>query len=307
MISIGLPAFKPQFLREAIGSVLDQSYKDFELIIANSGANEAIRSITGEFSDTRIRYIEGEALPIVDNWNKVLSLAKGDFFILFADDDLYDPAFLEEMIRLPEQYPSCDIFHCRVRVIDEEGNLIQVSQLCPGFETGMEFILNRLKGKRLQFAPDFMCRTAKLREAGGFMPLPLAWGTDDLTWFTLSLHGGIACCTEPLVSWRRSVHQISVSGDVVLRLEAVLLYREWISRLLQTHQPVTEFEAGLLKELELIYLHAIDDQKNYLVRVHARNSTMSRHIRFFLGNHRKYRLNKIWFVNTLVRKLFNAA
>ncbi|MCX6304481.1 MAG: glycosyltransferase family 2 protein [Bacteroidetes bacterium] len=305
MISIGLPAFKPQFLAVAIRSVLDQTWTGFELIIVNSGRNEAIRSVAGTFSDARIRYVEGDALPIVENWNKVLSLATGEYFILFADDDLYDPRFLEEMIRLPEAAPSCNVFHCRVREIDQEGNLIRVSAPCPVFETGPEFILNRMKGQRLQFAPDFMCRTAKLREAGGFIALPLAWGTDDLTWFTLALDGGIACCPEPLVSWRKSVYQVSAGGDVVQRLEAVTLYRDWIRRLLQEHRPASDDEAALMKELESIYPHAIDDQNNFLVEVHAGNSTLAQHMRFFLKNHGEYGLNTLWFANTLARKLIN--
>ncbi|MDP1620945.1 MAG: glycosyltransferase [Bacteroidales bacterium] len=307
MISIGLPAFKPPFLQEAIRSVLDQTHSDFELIIANSGTNEEIRSIVSEFSDTRIRYVEGEPLPIVENWNKVLSLATGDFFILFADDDLYDPTFLEEMIKLPNGFPHCAIFHCRVKEIDSDGNLIRVSPPCPLFETGLEFILNRVKGNRLQFAPDFMCRTIQLREAGGFMELPLAWGTDDLTWFTLALKGGIAYCPKPLVSWRKSGQQVSVTGDFVLRLDAVHLYREWIRRLLLRHRPVSAVESNLLKEIESVYKKGVNDQKNYLIRVHSQNSSSRGHLRFFLKNYRKYDLDKLWFAYTLVRKMITRA
>ncbi|MCX6269030.1 MAG: hypothetical protein NTW16_17040, partial [Bacteroidetes bacterium] len=207
----------------------------------------------------------------------------------------------------PVAYPDCDIFHCRVKEIDEEGKLIRVSEPSPVFETGLEFIVNRMKGGRLHCAPDFMCRTLKLKEAGGFVNMPLAWGTDDLTWFTLALKGGIACCPEPLVSWRRSKQQVSFSGDVELRLAAVHLYREWVTRLLQNFQPATEDETNLLRELKSIYPRGMEDQKNFLVQVHSRNSTLGGHFRFFIRNSRKYRLDKLWFMVTFVRKVFNRA
>ena len=56
--SIAIPAFKSAFLKECIDSVLNQTYKNFELIIVNDHSPEDIRGIIEQFADIRIRYYE---------------------------------------------------------------------------------------------------------------------------------------------------------------------------------------------------------------------------------------------------------
>ena len=102
--SIGIPAFKARFLKECIDSILSQTFNDFELIIINDCSPDEILKIVNEYNDSRIKYYENEsntgAENVIDNWNKCLGLAKGDFFILMGDDDKLEPNYLEEFNNL---------------------------------------------------------------------------------------------------------------------------------------------------------------------------------------------------------------
>lgn len=89
--SITIPAFKRAFLHEAIESCLAQTYEDFELIIVDDASPEDLKSVVDQFDDKRIRFYRNEkncgALNVVDNWNKCLAYAKGDYVICMGDDE----------------------------------------------------------------------------------------------------------------------------------------------------------------------------------------------------------------------------
>lgn len=97
LISIGLSTFnRPRFLREAVLSVLKQSYENFELIISNDyvSAPVTIKSLKIK-KDARIKIINQKRnLGEIKNLNYMLSLAKGNWFLWLADDDLLHPEFL---------------------------------------------------------------------------------------------------------------------------------------------------------------------------------------------------------------------
>ena len=126
--SFVLPAYKSQFFKEAINSILSQTYKDFELIIVNDSSPEDIDSIIKVYNDTRIRYYVNEenigGKNLVTQWNRCLKYAVGEYIILASDDDVYDLEYLEKMNILVEKYPNVNIFRPRVQYINEKGNVI---------------------------------------------------------------------------------------------------------------------------------------------------------------------------------------
>ena len=113
--SILIPAYKGRFLEMAISSVLCQSYDNWELVIVDDCSPENLKAIVERFEDSRIRYYRNErnfgAIDVVDNWNKCLDYAKGDYVICMGDDDMLCPNCLVEYLSLIEKYPGLDVFH----------------------------------------------------------------------------------------------------------------------------------------------------------------------------------------------------
>jgi hypothetical protein len=233
----------------------------------------------------------------------VLSLAKGDYFVLFADDDRYLPDFLMEMNILISKYPLCDIFHCRVGKINSHGDLLEYTQSCPEYESGLEFIFNRINGAREQFAPEFMVKTGKLRDIGGFIDLPLAWGSDDMTWFQMALTGGIAYSSLPLVEWRQSALQISETGDVAERLSAVEKHSAMLADLVENIFPRDHDEEQILQRIKFLLTKYSANQKAYLVAMNARYASYGQQALFFLKNRYKFQLKFKWLLYSYYAKI----
>lgn len=100
MFSIVVPAYRTdvKYLRELMESVLNQTYSNFELIIADAGGEITVEEIVKEYGDERIRYILLEANEgISANTNVAVKEAKGDYIGLLDHDDLLTKDALYEM------------------------------------------------------------------------------------------------------------------------------------------------------------------------------------------------------------------
>lgn len=97
-VSIGMPVYNgKRFIREALDSLLAQTFTDFELIISDNASTDGTEAICREYAarDARIRYVRQSVNHGVGtNWQFVLKEAKGDYFMWAADDDRRDHEFL---------------------------------------------------------------------------------------------------------------------------------------------------------------------------------------------------------------------
>jgi len=213
LVSFIMPAYKAKFLADSIQSILNQSFKNFELIILNDKSPDDILTIVKSFNDSRIKYYENDVniggKNLVDNWNKCLSYAKGKWGILATDDDVYDESFLNELISLSNRYSNVKLFHSRINVIDDKNNLLRISGPLNEYETFEEFVFHNIIAMRMQSVGEFMFCIESLRILGGFVQMPLAWGSDGATWCALSKPNGIVSSYKPLFSFRESGINIS--------------------------------------------------------------------------------------------------
>ena len=239
MVTIAIPAYKDKYLRETIQSVLNQTYPYIEVIIVNDQSPYDITSIVKSFSDSRIRYlindenIGGE--DIVAQWNKCLSYANGDFFCLLCDDDVYEPCFVEELVMLAEKYPYVDVFRARVRVIDKNGMTDDLYPSLPEYETVYEYMWQKLKGLRPQTISEFMYRTSRIRDVGGYFSLPRAWASDSLSVYLFGKANGIVSTNKVLTRFRQSGENISSDyhRDSLEKMRATVMCRAKLRELFE--------------------------------------------------------------------------
>jgi len=239
LLSIGLPAYKSQYLEVAIQSILDQTYRNFELIIINDSSPDPVEAIVKKFNDPRISYfVNGQNVGrdnLVSCWNMVLKKAKGIYFVLASDDDYYEPDFLERLITKANQFPEINVIHCRLRLINAIGETTDISSVCNDYEDVLDFMWNRIIKKRNQMVTEFMFRTSALLEIGGFYPMPAGWSADDITCYLLAKEKGVVFVNEILCNWRSSGENISSSHNYYCqKIEALRKYKIWIQEFLKS-------------------------------------------------------------------------
>jgi len=248
-----LPAYKARFLKEAVASILNQSYANFRLIVVDDCSPDDIAGIVRSFDDPRISYHRNErnigGTDLVAAWTAALAYADSEWCILASDDDIYEPTFLAEMIRLSEKYPSCDLLHGRMDIIDGSDNAIRTAEPRAECESAVQFAYNRACLRMDQCAPDFMFRRSAFLEAGGFVSFPLAWYSDDATWFRLA-RNGVACTPDVQFHFRHSGINISASFDnAKTKLSSGQLFLQWLATFSQTLSPANNAERDMLDAL----------------------------------------------------------
>src|SRR5450432_2078787 len=89
-ISVILPAYNTEaYLGKAIQSLLDQSFRDFELLIINDGSTDKTEDIIRSFSDPRIVYIKNEQnYGLIDTLNKGIDISRGKYIARMDGDDI---------------------------------------------------------------------------------------------------------------------------------------------------------------------------------------------------------------------------
>ena len=237
--SITIPAYKSQFLNEAIRSVIAQTFGDWELIIVDDCSPEHLRAIAEPYLyDSRIHYYRNEkncgAVNVVDNWNTCLSYTAGDYVICMGDDDLLLPCCLEEYKKLIDKYPLLNVYHARTQIIDDKGSIINLQGPRPEWESVLSLLWNRWDNRHRQFLGDFCYRTDYLKAAGGYYKQPLAWGSDDITAALAAKGNGIANSQCFCFQYRENAMTISKSSrNAHLKVEATLAHYCWFTNFIK--------------------------------------------------------------------------
>lgn len=111
---------RPEHLRNAIHSIVRQTYKNIEINCLNDGG-ESVKSITNSFSPHTINVLENEfSRGRAAAANQLLDMATGDYLIFLDDDDTFDNNHIESLVNELKKHPSVEVIYSGVRVGSKE-------------------------------------------------------------------------------------------------------------------------------------------------------------------------------------------
>ena len=129
LVSIVLPIYNGEkYMRQSIESVINQTYKNWELIIIDDCSSDNTPEIAKEYAnqDNRIKYYRNETnLKLPRGLNRGFSLSKGEYLTWTSDDNLYLPTAIERMVHTLKKDNS-DFVFATCDVINEEGKVIEI-------------------------------------------------------------------------------------------------------------------------------------------------------------------------------------
>jgi len=114
-----MPVFNGEvYLKEAIESILHQTFTNFEFIIINDGSTDRTEDIILSYKDKRIKYIKNkENLKIVRTLNKGIAVSKGAYIARMDADDISMPDRFARQVDYMESFPKIDVCGCYTKVI----------------------------------------------------------------------------------------------------------------------------------------------------------------------------------------------
>lgn len=140
LVSILIPAFRPDWLDTAIASALAQTHQHCEILISDDCPTEDVRIVVSKWDDQRIRYMRNPTRGLPgSNRDYLISQSKGSYIKFLFDDDFLMPNSIEILLQACLEYDAKLAFHNR-HIVDEKGMLIDST---PSFSSKSHIILTR--------------------------------------------------------------------------------------------------------------------------------------------------------------------
>lgn len=301
--SVTIPAYKVKYLKEAIDSVLAQTFQDFELIVVNDASPFDIDSVLSQYNDSRIVYKKNEkncgAKNVVDNWNISLSYATGDYLICMGDDDRLCPNCLQDYANAIEKHPDFDIFHAGTEVIDEQSQFVESLEIRAEYESVFSLIYST-QGSGLG---SYLYKLETLRKNGGFYKLPYGWASDFISEYIAAKSYGIVNVQSVGFQYRGNALSISHDMDSIEdKLLALLDYEKWVVDFVSNSNVTDENDKLLCKHI----MDSIDYKSHKsidgLIEFDIRKNFYRRGC-FWFGKRRKYGVTFARYMKCVVKAL----
>jgi glycosyltransferase involved in cell wall biosynthesis len=249
LVSIGIPTYnRPEGLRKTLECLTRQTYQNLEIIISdNCSQNFGVQQVVYEFIqlDNRIEFhTQTENKGPAFNFKFVLNKAKGDYFMWAADDDWWDPKFVENIVMLIQASPGAVAGFCNYTIVNEQN--VQLH-----YPNSLPYLLN------ISHQSDYTRLSSFINQYEGYGKSNLFYSivrTDilksipfDLTNKKVPLGGDLSI----IYSWLRF-------GNIVIANE--VLRKTTIGNVKQNSQFITEFDQ---KKWTLIFIIVYSGKMNF--------------------------------------------
>lgn len=161
VISCIMPVYNCEnYLSQAIESILNQSFKSFELIIINDKSTDRSEDIIKSYRDSRIVYIKNEKnLGIVYSLNKGLEIAKGKYIARMDGDDIAYPDRFKKQFEYLEENDDIGLISCWFEMIGGRNGIIK-------YDTDSEYVKCKLLFSLQLLHPGWMFRKKEFNKYG---------------------------------------------------------------------------------------------------------------------------------------------
>jgi glycosyltransferase involved in cell wall biosynthesis len=242
---------------EAIDSIINQTYKEIEIIVVDDGSTDDTRQKLEHYGD-RIRVIFQKNAGPAAAWNTGIKAAKGEIICFLGSDDLWLPTFVERHVSVLERGgPSvpCSISNAFTRWADgRETYSFDLACLRPEAEEGLWLNALDVLLTRFVMCGQMIAIRREALEQIGLFDGALSYLEDYDIALRLSLEGSWGYIREPLVFYRQSTSGDSLSllaSAVDAQLaQYILLIRQRVSAAMQSRRPPlrSRYMAGAIRK-----------------------------------------------------------
>lgn len=158
LVTVAIPVYNAgNYLRDAIQSVVNQTFQDWELYLVNDGSTDGSLAVMREFAlrDARVKVIDdGQNKGLVTRLNQSTAMAAGKYYARMDADDIMHVTRIEEQVNFLEAHPDIDVLGTSIMTIDNKNNIVG-SGMSDGKVKG--FIHPTVMGKSEWFKANAYC------------------------------------------------------------------------------------------------------------------------------------------------------
>lgn len=210
VISCIMPAYNvAAFIRSAIESILNQTFKDFELIIINDGSTDDTAQIIRSYTDKRIVYLENDVnLKLIKTLNRGIDASRGRYISRLDSDDIALPTLFEDELKEFELHPDAGIINTLTYHMNEQGGGIRPNRkffkVSPEVMSVITFYTNMISHPGVMVKSDLM-------KQYHYLDSPKVVHFEDAELWARMFADGIRCYTmnKRLVYYRQSAGSIN--------------------------------------------------------------------------------------------------
>lgn len=238
-----MPTFNSsRFLRQALDSLLEQTYPNIELIVSDNASTDETPEILKEYSaKSTIRLLlNSENIGAGGNFNRLVQAARGDYIAIYHADDIYSPTIVADSVARFTTNPSLGLVGTLALVIDEQGSVtgryhLPASLVGNGdgnfsFDDAFSGVL-LTKGDQIFFVTSsIMVRRAVYLQVGYFDQQTYKSSVDYEMWLRIAHKFPVTVISEPLMSYRihgnqGSQTEVRTNSSLPDILAVILSYR----------------------------------------------------------------------------------
>ncbi len=169
LISVIIPAFNSEkTIQETIDSVLNQTWRNLELIIVNDGSQDSTLDIVTSIKDPRLKVFSHPNAGVSDSRNRGISQAVGEFISFLDADDLWTADKLESQLKALQENPQAGVAYSWTDYIDKNSQFLRPCSHCTA---NGDVYPELLKYNFLANGSNILVRSQALSEVDGFNKL----------------------------------------------------------------------------------------------------------------------------------------
>ncbi len=215
VVTVLMPVYNSErYIAKAVKSILDQTFRDFELLVINDGSTDRCIDIIRGFSDPRIRVIDTENQGVAAALRLGMELARGVYIARMDADDECLPGRLEIEKHCLDKYSEIAVVHGSVEYVDSEGAPLIFVRDEGHSNIDTKWLLN---WKNLLIHPTVMLRASVLKEHSLNYRLEMNRAEDFDLWNRVAQVGDFMYLPDVLVKYR--VHSENVSNSTPANLQ----------------------------------------------------------------------------------------